>query len=89
VLRTNAINPGVRRQMIELQISCARKQMRAQRPDLAPTGLAEAAEWERADAPNAPLRIARARAERRTGAADRTEAELREGVALAGGGVAG
>ena len=89
VLRINAINPGVRRQMIELQISYARKQMRAQRPDLAIKGLAEAAEWERADAPSAPLRIARALVERRTGAADQTEAKLREGVALAGGGVAG
>jgi hypothetical protein len=89
VLRINAINPGVRRQMIELQISYARKQMRAQRPDLALKGLAEAAEWERADAPSAPLRIARALVERRTGAADRTEAGLRAGVALAGGGVVG
>jgi hypothetical protein len=89
VLRINAINPGVRRQMIELQISYARKQMRAQRPDLALKGLAEAAEWERADAPSAPLRIARALVERRTGGADQTEATLREGVALAGGGVAG
>jgi hypothetical protein len=89
VLRINAINPGVRRQMIELQISYARKQMRAQRPDLALKGLAEAAEWERADAPSAPLRIARALVERRTGTADQSEARLREGVALAGGGVVG
>jgi hypothetical protein len=89
VLRINAINPGVRRQMIELQIAYARKQMRAQRPDLALKGLVEAAEWERADAPSAPLRIARALVERRTGAADQTEARVREGVALAGGGVAG
>jgi hypothetical protein len=89
VLRINAINPGIRRQMIELQISYARNQMRAHRPDLALKGLAEAAEWERADAPSAPLRIARALVERRTGAADQAEARLREGVALAGGGVAG
>jgi hypothetical protein len=88
VLRINAINPGVRRQMIELQISYARNQMRAKRPDLALKGLAEAAEWERAEAPSAPLRIARALVERRTGAADQAEAKLREGVALAGGGVA-
>ncbi|MEA2733438.1 MAG: hypothetical protein QOF70_7913, partial [Acetobacteraceae bacterium] len=89
LLRINAINPGVRRQMIELQISYARKQMRAQRPDLATKGLAEAAEWERADAPSGPLRIARALVERRAGSADQTDAKLREGVALAGGGVAG
>lgn len=89
LLRINAINPDVRRQMIELQLSYARKQMRAQRSDLALKGLVEAAEWERADAPSAPLRIARALVERRTGAADQTEVRLREGVALAGGGVVG
>jgi cellulose synthase operon protein C len=89
LLRLNSINPGVGRQMIELQISYARKQMRANRPDLAMKALTEAAEWERADAPSAPLRIARALVERRTGAADETEARLREGVAIAGGGVAG
>jgi cellulose synthase operon protein C len=89
LLRINAINPGVRRQMIELQISYARKQMRAKRPDLAMKALTEAAEWERADAPSAPLRIVHALVEWRTGAADRAEVRLREGVALAGGGVAG
>jgi hypothetical protein len=75
--------------VIELQISYARKQMRAQRPDLALKGLEEAAEWERIDAPSAPLRIARALVERRTGSADQTETRLREGVSLAGGDVAG
>jgi cellulose synthase operon protein C len=89
LLRLNSINPGVRRQMIELQISYARKQMRAKRPDLAMKGLSEAGEWDRPDAPSAPLRIAQALVERQTGLADQAEARLREGVALAGGGVAG
>jgi len=89
LLRINSINPGVRRQMIELQISYARKQMRAKRPDLATKALTDAAAWERADRPSAPLRIAHALVELQTGAADRAEARLREGVALAGGGVAG
>lgn len=89
LLRLNSINPSVRRQMIELQISYARKQMRAKRPDLAMKALTEAAEWERPEAPSAPLRIAHALVERQTGAPDRAEARLREGVALAGGRVAG
>jgi tetratricopeptide (TPR) repeat protein len=89
LLQINAINPSVRRQMIELQIAYARKQMRAKRPDLALKALSEAAEWERADAPSAPLRIAQALVEGQTELADRAEPRLREGVALAGGGVAG
>lgn len=39
LLAINSINPGVRRQMIELQISYARKQVRAKRADLAPKAL--------------------------------------------------
>ncbi len=89
LLKINAINSGVRRQMIELQISYARKQMRAKRPDLAMKAMTEAAEWERADAPSAPLRIAHALVERQAGSADQAETKLREAVARAGGGVAG
>lgn len=95
LLQINAINPGVRRQMIELQISYARKQMRAKRADLAIKALSEAAEWERADKPNAQLRIVRALVELQSpasdqaGVVDHAEARLREGIALAGGGVAG
>lgn len=89
LLAINSINPGVRRQMIELQISYARKQMRAKRADLALKALTRAATWERADAPSAPLRIVHGLVERRNGAADEGEARLREGVALAGGGVGG
>jgi hypothetical protein len=88
LLQLNPINPAVRRQMIELQIAHARKQMRARRPDLATRDLAAAAEWERADAPSAPLRLARSLvAAEAQGAA--AAAVLRDAVALAGGGVAG
>jgi tetratricopeptide (TPR) repeat protein len=89
LLTINSINPGVRRQMIELQISYARKQMRAKRADLALKGVAAAATWERADAPSAPLRIVQGLVERRTGAVEQAEITLRHGVALAGDGVAG
>jgi tetratricopeptide (TPR) repeat protein len=97
LLKINSINPGVRRQMIELQISYARKQVRAKRTDLALKALTEASSWERADAPSAPLRIVRGLVERRTGTAGHAvtsgeapgDATLREGIALAGGGVAG
>lgn len=101
LLKINSINPGVRRQMIELQISYARKQVRAKRTDLALKALTEALSWERADAPSAPLRIVRGLIERQTGTAGHAvttegaqgeasgDATLREGVALAGGGVAG
>jgi tetratricopeptide (TPR) repeat protein len=88
-LRINPINPGVRRRMIELQIAHARKQMRGKRPDLATRELEDAAEWERADAPSATLRIARAVVASGTGATQQAEQWLREGVDLAGGGVAG
>jgi hypothetical protein len=89
LLTIDPINAGVRRQMIELQVAHARKQMRAKRPDLAGKELAEAAEWERPDAPSALLRIARGLVGLRTGPEERAEAWLREGVELAGGGTAG
>jgi len=89
LLKIDAINPGVRRQMIELQVAHARKQMRSKRPDLAAKELSAAAEWERSDAPSALLRIARGLVGLQTGAKEQAEAWLREGVELAGGGVAG
>jgi hypothetical protein len=93
LLKINSINPGVRRQMIELQISYARRQVRAKRTDLALKALTEASSWERADAPSAPLRIVQGLVERRIGPAGHVvtpgDATLREGVALAGGGVPG
>ena len=51
--------------------------------------LEDAAEWERADAPSATLRIARALVASGTGATQQAEQWLREGVDLGGGGVAG
>jgi len=89
LLKINSINPGVRRQMIDLQISYARKHMRAKRPDLALGAVREALSWERPDAPHAPLRIVQGLVEGRTGEVGPAEAKLREGVALAGGGVGG
>jgi hypothetical protein len=89
LLKINAINPGIRRQMIELQVAHARKQMRSKRPELAARELSAAAEWERPDAPSAVLRIARGLAGLQIGPREQAEAWLSEGVALAGGGAAG
>jgi cellulose synthase operon protein C len=89
LLKIDPINPGVRRQMIELQVAHARKQVRAARLDLAAKELATAAEWERSEAPNALLRIARGLVALQSGAKEQAETWLREGVALVGGGVAG
>ncbi len=89
LLKIDPINPGVRWQMIELQLAHARKQMRAKRPDLAGKELSEAAEWDRPDAPSGLLRIARGLVALRSGEKEQADAWLREGVALAGGGVAG
>ncbi len=75
--------------MIELQISHARKQMRSKRPDLAWKELVAAGEWERADAPNADLRINLALVGLRSGLDPQAEARLREAVDLAGGGAVG
>lgn len=89
LLKIDPINPGVRRQMIELQLAHARKQMRAKRPDLAAKELSEAAEWDRPDAPSGLLRIARGLVALQSGETEQADAWLREGVTLAGGGVAG
>ncbi|HME27987.1 MAG TPA: hypothetical protein VKI44_42820 [Acetobacteraceae bacterium] len=89
LLKINSINPGVRRQMIELQVAHARKQMRSKRPDLAAKDLSGAAEWDRPDAPSPLLRIARGLVGLQTDRKEQAETWLREGVELAGGGVAG
>jgi cellulose synthase operon protein C len=88
LLQIDPINAGVRRQMIELQVAHARKQMRARRADLAAKELALAAEWERPEAPSALLRIAQGLVGLQA-KGDAAGARLREGVALAGSGVAG
>ena len=89
LLKINPINHSVRRQMIELQVAHARKQMRAKRPDLAAKELTAAADWERSDSPSAVLHIARGLVELQTGTREQAEVWLRQGVELAGGGVAG
>lgn len=89
LLAIDPINPGVRRQMIELQVAHARKQVRAKRPDLAARELAQAAEWDRADAPSGLLRITRGLVALQSGDKEQGAAWLREGAALADGGVAG
>ena len=89
LLAVDPINRSARRRMIELQISHARKQMRSKRPDLAWKELVAAGEWERADAPNADLRINQALVGLRGGLDPLAEARLREGVDLAGGGADG
>ena len=89
LLKLDPINTRVRRNMIELQVAHARKQMRAKRPDLASKDLAQAAEWERPDAPSSLLRIAQGLIGLQLGQVAEAEARLRDGVQLAGGGVAG
>ena len=89
LLAVDPINRTARRRMIDLQISHARKQMRSKRPDLAWKELVSAGEWERADAPNADLRINQALVGLRGDLDPQAEARLREGVNLAGGGPVG
>jgi tetratricopeptide (TPR) repeat protein len=89
LLKINSISPAVRRQMIDLQIARAREQVLAKRPDLALEAMHEASRWERPDAPHPSLRIVRALVERKAGDAEAAAATMREGVASAGGGVAG
>ena len=88
LLVLDPINGPARRRMIDLQIAHARKQMRANRPDLAWQELIAAAQWERAGFPNAALRINQGLVAWRLGDGA-AEARLREGVELAGGGVVG
>jgi tetratricopeptide (TPR) repeat protein len=89
LLQINPINPAIRRQMIELQVAQARKQMRAKHPDVAAKELDAAAEWERPDAPSGLLRIARGLVALQTAPREQAQAWVREGVERAGGGVAG
>ncbi len=89
LLAIDPINPGVRRQMVELQVAYARKQLRDNRPDLAARGLDEAAQWERADSPLAVLRMYRGLVALQEGKRDVGQSLIRQGVDLAGGGVAG
>jgi cellulose synthase operon protein C len=89
ILALDPINPAVRQRMIELQISHARSQARSKRADLAWKELANAAEWERPDAPSGRLCINQGLVAWELGNAADAEARLRRGVELAGGGVVG
>jgi tetratricopeptide (TPR) repeat protein len=89
ILALDPINPAVRQRMIELQITHARRQARSKRADLAWKELADAAEWERPDAPSGRLCINQGLVAWELGNAADAEARLRRGVELFGGGVAG
>jgi hypothetical protein len=89
LLALDPINQAARQRMIELHISHARKQLRARRTDLAWKELAAAAEWERPGAPSFLLHINQGLVGLELGQKPDAEARLRQGVELAGGGVAG
>jgi cellulose synthase operon protein C len=89
LLALDPINQAARQRMIELHISHARKQIRLKRADLAWKELAGAAEWERPGAPSFLLHINQGLAGRELGQKPDADAQLRKGVELAGGGVAG
>jgi tetratricopeptide (TPR) repeat protein len=86
VLTVDPINLPVRQRMIELQLAHARKQMRSGRADLATKAMAEAAEWDRPDAPSAALRIGRALAAMTVPQGGAGPDTLRTAVQEAGGG---
>jgi tetratricopeptide (TPR) repeat protein len=89
LLTLDPINQAARQRMIELHISHARKQIRSKRTDLAWKELGEAAEWERPGAPSFLLHINQGLVGLELGQKPDAEARLRQGVELAGGGVAG
>jgi tetratricopeptide (TPR) repeat protein len=88
LLRLDPINSSVRQRMIELLVAHARKQMRANRADLAGKALLQAAAWERPDVPSALLRTAQALVEWRD-EDPVAEPRLLEAIALSGGGTVG
>jgi cellulose synthase operon protein C len=89
LLALDPINQAARQRMIELHISHARKQIRSKRTDLAWKELSEAATWERPGAPSFLLHINQGLVGLELGQKADAEARLRQGVELAGGGVAG
>ena len=84
LLALDPINLSARQRMIDLLIAQARKQLRAERPDLAEKALDEALRWERSDKPSASLRLNRGLLGLYRGQGAEAEALLREGVELAG-----
>jgi cellulose synthase operon protein C len=89
LLLLDPINASVRQRTIDLRILAAREHLHSGHADLAAKEIAEAVKLELPDAPSFCLRIADGLfAIERAGGRD-AEARLREGVALAGGGVVG
>jgi len=89
LLALDPINQAARQRMVELHISHARKQIRSKRADLAWKELAGAAEWERPGAPSFLLSINQGLVGLELGQKPDADARLRQGVEMAGGGVAG
>jgi tetratricopeptide (TPR) repeat protein len=89
LLTLDPISQPARQRMIDLQISHARKQMQGKRAGLAWKELSDAAQWERADSPDAGLRINQGLVGLRLDQGALAEARLREGVEVAGGGLSG
>ena len=89
LLALDPINLSARQRMIDLLIAQARKQCRAERPDLAEKALDEAMRWERSDKPSASLRLNRGLLGLYRDQGAEAEARLREGVELAGGATIG
>ncbi len=89
LLAIDPINQRARQRMIELRIAHARKQMRANRADLALKELTEAAEWERSGCPDPLLGICRAMVLGRLATKAGDEGQLEAAVKSAGAGVSG
>ena len=89
LLLLDPINASVRQRTIDLRILAAREQMHSGHADLAAKEIAEAAKLELPGAPSFRLRIAEGLIAIERAGGEEAEARLREGVALAGGGVVG
>ena len=89
LLALDPISSAARQRVIDLRISRAHELMRAKRADRACEELAEAGKVELPHAPSFVLRINQGLVGLQLGHGLQAEARLREGVALAGGGVCG
>jgi tetratricopeptide (TPR) repeat protein len=89
LLKIDPINPLARQRMIELRMAHARKKLREGRVDLAEKELAEAARYQRRNAPDGDLMIIRGLVAVNAGRSEEGWAEVGAGVARLGGGVAG
>jgi cellulose synthase operon protein C len=89
LLLLDPINNSVRQRTIDLRILAARARMHSGHADLAAKEIAEAMKLDFRDAPSFRLRIAEGLIAIECAGGGDAEARLREGVALAGGGVVG